>query len=61
MGDTPAIVCRNLAKRFGEIDAVRDVSLEVPPGVTFELHRTIPFPKASEIVLRALKARAGRA
>ena len=32
MGDTPAIVCRNLAKRFGEIDALRDVSLEVPPG-----------------------------
>ena len=37
MGDTAAIVCRNLAKRFGEIDAVRDVSLEVPPGVTFGL------------------------
>jgi len=31
------------------------------PYVTFELHRTIPFPKASEIVLKALKARAGRA
>ena len=31
------------------------------PYVTFELHRTIPFPKASEIVLKALRARAGRA
>ena len=31
------------------------------PYVTFELHRTIPYPKASEIVLKALKARAGKA
>lgn len=37
MGDTAAIICRKLAKRFGEIDALRDVSLEVPPGVTFGL------------------------
>ena len=31
------------------------------PYVTFELHRTIPFPKANEIVLRALRQRAGKA
>jgi len=31
------------------------------PYVSFELHRTIPFPKASEIVLRALGKRAGKA
>mgnify|MGYP001582113515 CR=1 FL=1 len=60
MEDTAAIVCRNLAKRFGEIEALRNVSLW-SPYITFELHRTIPFPKASEIVLTALKARAGRA
>ncbi len=31
------------------------------PYVTFELHRTVPFPKASEITLKALRQRAGRA
>ncbi|HKZ88711.1 MAG TPA: hypothetical protein VJ300_00455 [Thermoplasmata archaeon] len=31
------------------------------PYITFELHRTIPFPKASEIVVRALKNRSGKA
>ena len=31
------------------------------PFVTFEVHETIPFPKASEIVLKALRKRAGRA
>jgi hypothetical protein len=28
------------------------------PYVTFELHRTIPFPKASELILSASKKRA---
>ena len=31
------------------------------PFVTFELHQTIPFPKASEITLKALRKRAGKA
>ena len=31
------------------------------PYVTFELHRTIPFPKASEIPLKALRQQAGKA
>ncbi len=31
------------------------------PYVTFELHRTVPFPKASEIALKAIRQRAGRA
>ncbi len=30
------------------------------PYVTFELHRTIPFPRASELFTSALKKRAGR-
>lgn len=32
-----AIVCRDLAKRFDEVEALRGVSLEVPWGVTFGL------------------------
>ncbi len=31
------------------------------PYVTFELHRTIPFPKASEIALKAFRQRAASA
>ncbi len=33
----PAIVSRALSKRFGRIEALRDVSLAVPTGVTFGL------------------------
>ena len=33
----PAIVTRDLVKRFGDIDALRGVSLAVPRGVTFGL------------------------
>ncbi len=31
------------------------------PFVSFELHQTIPFPKASEIALKVLRKRAGKA
>jgi hypothetical protein len=30
------------------------------PFVTFELHRTVPFPKGIELTLSATKKRAGR-
>jgi len=33
----PAIATRGLSKRFGEIRALRDLTLEVPRGVTFGL------------------------
>ncbi len=33
----PAIVCKDLSKRFGEIEALRDLTLLVPKGVTFGL------------------------
>jgi len=32
-----AIACRKLTKRFGEVEALRGVSLEIPSGVTFGL------------------------
>ncbi len=35
--DIPAIVCKDLSKRFGEIDALRNLTLVVPRGVTFGL------------------------
>jgi ABC-2 type transport system ATP-binding protein len=35
--DIPAIVCRDLSKRFGAIEALRDLTLLVPRGVTFGL------------------------
>jgi len=33
----PAVVCRDVAKSFGDIEALRSVSLEIPWGVTFGL------------------------
>ena len=33
----PAVVCRDVAKSFGDIEALRGVSLEIPWGVTFGL------------------------
>ena len=41
-------------------EVFQDLSLWAP-YVTFELHRTIPFPKAGEIILKALRQRAGKA
>ncbi len=35
--DGPAVATSSLCKRFGQIDAVKDVSLAVPRGVTFGL------------------------
>ncbi len=35
--DAAAVACRSLAKRFGAVEALRGVSLEVPKGVTFGL------------------------
>ncbi len=43
-----------------EEQAFEDLSIWAP-FVSFELHQTIPFPKASEIVLKALSKRAGKA
>jgi ABC-2 type transport system ATP-binding protein len=33
----PAIVCRDLSKRFGSVEALRELTLLVPRGVTFGL------------------------
>jgi ABC-type multidrug transport system ATPase subunit len=33
----PAIVCKDLSKRFGQIEALRGLTLLVPRGVTFGL------------------------
>jgi len=35
--DVPAIECRGLSKRFGRVEALRDLDLDVPRGVTFGL------------------------
>ena len=35
--DVPAIECRGLLKRFGRVEALRDLDLDVPRGVTFGL------------------------
>ncbi len=35
--DIPAIVCKGLSKRFGEIEALRELTLLVPRGTTFGL------------------------
>lgn len=43
-----------------EEEAFQDLALWAP-YVTFELHRTVPFPKASELTLKALRQRAGKA
>ncbi|HLE46166.1 MAG TPA: ATP-binding cassette domain-containing protein, partial [Thermoplasmata archaeon] len=32
-----AIVCKGLSKSFGKIEALRDLSLAIPRGVTFGL------------------------
>ncbi len=37
MPESPAVVCRDLRKTFGEVEALRGVSLEIPRGVTFGL------------------------
>ncbi|HEY9846543.1 MAG TPA: ATP-binding cassette domain-containing protein, partial [Candidatus Caenarcaniphilales bacterium] len=33
----PAVLIQNLQKRYGEVDAVKDVSLQVEPGEIFGL------------------------
>ena len=37
MPSETAVACREVVKRFGEIEALRGVSLEIPRGVTFGL------------------------
>ena len=37
MSGGPAVTCRDLKKAFGEVEALRGVSLEIPRGVTFGL------------------------
>ncbi len=35
--EIPAILCKGLSKRFGDVEALRDLTLLVPRGVTFGL------------------------